>query len=137
MNGFSYIDTSINNIYELTDTDDNKIIIKHYSGINTDNYEIKRVNDNEMKLWFTFSKINNIIYVIINNEHMIEYKKFIRIEQISAINEYDTKIRIRDIGDIKLKNCTSDMVKKALEIMEGYYSKRRSYIRDLMDIIFS
>lgn len=112
---------------------DGKILIKHFTGINTDNFIIKKYNNK--KLDFSFFKLNNIYYININGHHIIDYRKFINIEEISKFNE-DVKIKNSYIGEIILNNCDVDIVQKALEVMADWMKSKQSFLKDFMYFVF-
>ena len=120
------------NITEFKECD-GKILIKEFSGLNSDNFIIKKYN--KKKLEFSFFKINGMYYVNINGHHIIDYKRFINIQKISKTGE-DVKISNPFIGDIILYNCDVDMVYKALTIMSDWIKSRTSIFKDLMYLIF-
>jgi hypothetical protein len=112
---------------------DGKILIKEFSGINSDNFVIKKYN--KKKLEFSFFKINGVYYINLNGHHIIDYKRFINIQKISKIDE-DVKISNPFTGDIILYNCDIDIVHKALTIMSDWIKSKTSIFNDLMYIIF-
>ena len=75
-------------------------------------------------------------YININGHHMIDYKKFVNIQQISKINEDDIKIKNIYVGDIILYNCDIDIVHKALDVMARFMNDKKSFVIDLMYHIF-
>lgn len=117
-----------------------KLIIKQYSGINSDNFIIKKYDGK--KISFSFFKLNGIYYININGEHIIDYKKFINIQQISKIEQDDEKvssIKVKNayIGDIMIHNCDPEIFQKALSVMSNYMKNKSSYVSDLMHFVFS
>lgn len=115
-----------------------KLIIKQYSGINSDNFVIKKFDGK--KISFSFFKLNGIYYISINGDHIIDYKKFINIQQISKIEEKDKqgiKIKNTYIGDIIINNCDPEIFEKALNVMANYMKNKSSYISDLIHFVFS
>jgi hypothetical protein len=116
-----------------------KLIIKQFSGINTDNFVIKKYDGK--KISFSFFKLNGIYYVNINGEHIIDYKKFVNIQQISKVESDDEKssIKIRNgyIGDLVINNCDPEVFQKALNVMSNYMKNKSSYISDLMHFVFT
>lgn len=117
-----------------------KLIIKQYSGINSDNFVIKKYDGK--KITFSFFKLNGIYYVNINGEHIIDYKKFINIQQISKVEYEDEKmssIKIKNayIGDIIIHNCDPEIFQKALNVMANYMKNKSNYVSDLMHFVFS
>ena len=117
-----------------------KLIIKQYSGINSDNFIIKKYDGK--KISFSFFKLNGIYYININGEHIIDYKKFVNIQQISKIEQDDEKvssIKVKNayIGDIMIHNCDPEIFQKALSVMSNYMKNKSSYVSDLMHFVFS
>lgn len=116
-----------------------RLIIKQYSGINTDNFVIKKMDGK--RLSFSFFKINGIHYININGEHIIDYKRFVNIQQISKydITGVDTEsIKVKNgfIGDIIIHNCDPEIFKKSLDIMAKYMKHKNNYISDFIYFIF-
>ena len=116
-----------------------KLIIKQFSGINSDNFVIKKYDGKRIS--FSFCKLNGIYYVNINGEHIIDYKKFVNIQQISKVESDDEKssIKIRNgyIGDLVINNCDPEVFQKALNVMSNYMKNKSSYISDLMHFVFT
>lgn len=121
--------TNKTNVQRETD----KIIIRHFSGINTENFQLKKANGK--KIQFNIFKLNGIYYVNINGEHMMDYRKFINIQSIINDND-DVKIQNVYIGEIKIENCDIDLVKKALVVMAEWMKKNVSWLNYIMYIIF-
>lgn len=113
---------------------DGKLIIKQYSGINTDNFVIKKFDGK--KICFSFFKLNGIYYININGEHIFDYRKFVKIQQISKI-ENDIKIKNTFIGDFVIPNCDPEIFKKSLDIMNNFMKNHRSYINDIVYFFFN
>ena len=118
-----------------------KLIIKQYSGINSDNFVIKKYNGK--KINFSFFKLNGIYYVNINGEHIIDYKRFINIQQISKIeptleNPIENAIKIKNgyIGDIIIYNCDPEIFQKTLSVMASYMKNKNSYMSDFIYFAF-
>jgi hypothetical protein len=122
-----------------------KMIIKQYSGINMDNYIIKKyeksdieLNKQPKKITFSFCKLNGIHYININGEHMIDYKKFVNIQQVSntVINDVPcVKVKNGYIGDIILENCDTEMFHKSLNIMSKYVKNKSNKFFDFVYFI--
>jgi hypothetical protein len=116
-----------------------KLIIKQFSGINSDNFVIKKYDGKRIS--FSFCKLNGIYYVNINGEHIIDYKKFVNIQQISKVESDDEKssIKVKNgyIGDLVINNCDPEVFQKALSVMSSYMKNKSSYISDLMSIVFT
>ena len=105
---------------------DGKLIIKQYSGINTDNFVIKKFDGK--KLCFSFFKLNGIHYISINGDHIIDYKRFIKIQQISKLeNESIPSIKIKNghVGDMIIHNCDTEIFQKALSVMSKYMKNKK------------
>ena len=112
---------------------DGKIIVKQFSGTNTENFIIKKFNGKRLE--FSFFKLNNIYYININGHHIIDYKHFINIQHITKIEE-DVKIKNPYIGEILLKDCDIDIVHRALTIMSDWIKSKQNTINDIMYYIF-
>jgi len=120
------------NVTELKESD-GKILIKQFSGTNTDNFIIKKFNGK--KLEFCFFKLNGIYYVNINGCHIIDYKNFIHIHHISQIQE-NVSIKNSYLGEIILLDCDVDMVYKALTIMSNWIKSKQTIFNDIVYYIF-
>lgn len=112
---------------------DGKILVKQFSGLNTDNFVIKKFNGKRLE--FSFFKLNSIYYISLNGCHIIDYKQFINIKHISKSDE-DVKIKNPYIGDIILLNCDVDIVHKALTIMADWMKSKQSVFKDIMYYMF-
>ena len=141
MDDYLIIDTSLNNtgdtISKIQSFDDNgKILIKQYSGVNTDNFIISKM-DNK-KISFSFFIMNGIYYINLNGEHIMDYNKFIDIKKFSYNqNENCLKITNRHFGDIFIHNCDVDIFKKALSEMNIWMKNKRSVISNLLYYILA
>lgn len=116
---------------------DGRLIIKQYSGLNSDNFIIKKFDGK--RFCFSFFKLNGIHYISINGDHIIDYKTFINIQQISKVEtERDTvKIKNGFIGDITIQNCDPEIIQKALKVMSTYMKNKSSYFSDFMYFMFN
>jgi len=117
-----------------------KLIIKQYSGIGTDNFIIKKFDGK--KINFSFFKLNGIHYININGEHILDYRKFVNIQQISKIEKEDgtsDSIEIKNsfIGNLKLHNCDLEIFKKALDVMNTYMKNHRTYMNDFIYLLMN
>lgn len=112
---------------------DGKILVKQFSGLNTDNFIIKKFNGKRLE--FSFFKLNGIYYININGCHIVDYKHFINIQHISK-SEENVKIKNPYIGDLLLLNCDVDIVHKALTIMSDWMKAKQSMFTDLMYYMF-
>lgn len=114
---------------------DDKLIIKQYSGINSDNFIIKKFDGK--KISFSFFKLNGIHYVSINGDHIIDYKRFINIQQVSKLEDSTIKVTNAYIGDILIHNCDTEIFTKALKTMAKYMSNKKTYMSDFMYFMFN
>lgn len=121
------------NVTEFKESD-GKILIKHFSGTNTDNFIIKKFNGK--RLDFCFFKLNGIFYININGCHIIDYKNFIHIQHISQ-KEQNVSIKNSYIGEIILIDCDVDMVHKALTIMSDWIKSKQSMLNDIIYYVFN
>lgn len=120
------------NVTEFKESD-GKIIVKQFSGTNTENFIIKKFNGKRLE--FSFFKLNNVYYVNINGYHIIDYKHFINIQHITKVEE-DVKIKNHYIGEILIKDCDIDIVHRALTIMSDWIKSKQNTINDIMYYIF-
>ena len=117
-----------------------KLIIKQYSGIGTDNFVIKKFDGK--KINFSFFKLNGIHYININGEHILDYRKFVNIQQISKIEKEDgtsDNIQIKNsfIGNIIIHNCDIEIFKKGLDVMNTYMKNHRTYVNDFIYLLMN
>lgn len=108
---------------------DGKILIKQFSGINTDNFVLKKYND--IRFEFSFFKLNGIYYINLCGHHIIDYKKFIHIQKISQVDQ-NVIIKNAYFGDILIPYCDIDLVKKALVVMNKWMKSKSSIFKDIL-----
>jgi hypothetical protein len=115
---------------------DGKILIKQFSGLNTDNFIIKKFNGKRLE--FSFFKLNGVYYININGCHIVDYKHFINIQHISKDDNDDKNVKIknRSIGDMILIDCDVDIVHKALTVMSDWMKSKQNTFNDFMYYIF-
>jgi hypothetical protein len=132
---FIIVDNHVSKNGDITEfkESDGKILVKHFSGLNTDNFIIKKFNGKRLE--FSFFKINGVYYININGYHIVDYKHFINIQHVSKIDE-NVKIKNISIGDILLIDCDIDMFYKALTIMSEWMKVKQSIFSELMYYIF-
>ncbi len=108
---------------------DGKILIKHFSGLNCDNFVVKKYNGKKME--FSLFKLNGIHYVNLNGHHIIDYKRFVNVQYIC--NEgADVKLRNPCFGEILLKECDAEVVQKAMVLMAVEMKKRSGWFSDFL-----
>lgn len=112
---------------------DGKLIIKHFSGVNTDNFIVKKCNGKQLQ--FSFFKINGIYYVTLNGNHIIDYRKFVHIQSVSNVGD-NVKIYNNYIGSIELQNCDIDVFEKSLHVMADWVKKKSTWWNDFMYHLF-
>jgi hypothetical protein len=112
---------------------DGKILVKHFSGFDTDNFIVKKFNGKKME--FSFFKLNGVYYVNINGHHIIDYKRFINIQEILK-HENAVHIKNSYIGEVVLPECDVDIVHKALVVMADWMKHRSSFSKDMLYYIF-
>lgn len=113
---------------------DGRILIKHFSGVNSENFLVRKVNGKQMQ--FAFIKLHGVYYVNINGHHIIDYKKFRHIQSISDI-DHDVKINNLYIGEIVLLNCDTEIVYKALNVMHKWMKRKSWWLEDLLYYVFN
>lgn len=112
---------------------DGKILIKHFSGTNTDNFILKKFNGKQLQ--FSFFKLNGVHYINLNGYHIIDYKRFINIQQILQIDD-NVKIKNSFFSDIILQNCDVDIVHKALTTMADWMKSKQNIFTDFLYYFF-
>lgn len=115
---------------------DGRMITKQYSGINTDNFIVKKIDGKQLK--FSFFKLNGIHYVDINGEHIVDYKRFVNIQQVSKVKEVDgIKVKNHMVGDITIPNCDTEIFKKSLDVMHRHMKHKNSYWIEFLNMLLS
>lgn len=113
---------------------DGRMIIKQYSGINTENFVVKKMDGKQLK--FSFFKINGIHYIDINGEHIIDYKRFVHIQQISNVKDLDgVKIKNSIVGDIVIHNCDTEIFRKSLDVMQRHMKIKSNFFSEFVNLI--
>ena len=119
--------------YELANCEDtlNKVYIKEYIGINsenstgTQNYVIyKYITPTEkLKLFFVLYKIQTRQYIYINNTHMMECSRFLQIENILSHSNAIIMKNVTVKEEIIIEKCDMDMIKKCINIVQEYKNR--------------
>lgn len=123
----------INNI-EITDTKEKfgEIILKQYSGLNTENFLFRK---EDKKLHISLFKLNGIYYININGEHIIDYRRFKNIQCISQV-ENNIQIKNSYFGQLKISNCDVELFKHSLFVLSEWMKKKTSLISDFLYYLF-
>lgn len=122
-------------VIQMKDYDDeSRILIKYFTGLNTNNWILKKYNGHRIE--FSFFKINGILYINLNNYHIIDYRKFIKLSSIIQ-KEETVIIKNNYIGEISLDNCDTDLFKHALKIMNDWQQQNISLWSYFSYFIFS
>lgn len=127
MNDAEYIIIDNTGLCEI----DNDIIIKHYFGVQCENFILIKESK---RLSFSIFRLNGVYYININGEHIIDYAKLINVYYIKN-QEESVKIKSKHFGEITLDNCNVDLVKKALEIMNRELKKKYKWYKELFFFI--
>jgi hypothetical protein len=132
---FLIIDNHIGKNGDITEfkESDGKILVKQFTGLNTDNFIIKKFNGKRFE--FSFFKLNGIYYININGCHIIDYKHFINIHHITQIDD-NVKIKNPYIGELILYNCDVDIVHKGLTVMSEWMKSKQNAWSDIMYYMF-
>ncbi len=137
MNDFTvvknYINSSGDETAEFTDID-GQLIIKQYSGINSDNYIIKKINTN-LSISFSIFKLNKEYYISINGDNVINYRKFKNIKHIFQLKDC-VVIKNNFLDDVIIRNCDMDIVKRFLSIITGKMKSKGNFIKEFIFNIF-
>lgn len=111
---------------------DGKILVKQFTGVNSENFIVKKVNGKELA--FSFCKLNGVYYVNLNGQHMIDYKKFVNIQSVCNCND-DVRLKNVYVGEIVLQNCDVEIFHRALEVMNAWMSKQTNWFNDIIYFI--
>jgi hypothetical protein len=111
------------------------LVISKYPGLNTENFCIKKESNNK-RLMVSFFIMNGVYYVNLNGCHILDYKRFSCIQQISQ-EENNIKIKNVYFGHIVIANCDVDMMHKALLLMADYVKGKQSILKDILYFIFN
>jgi len=109
------------------------ISITQFSGTNTDNFILRKQNGKHIE--FSFFKLNGIYYVNFNGYHIVDYRKFVKIQQITKDGN-NVIIKIFDMQEIQLSNCDVELVHKAIKLMAEWMKGRSSFLSELLYILF-
>jgi hypothetical protein len=125
----------IDNI-DITNTKekDGEIFIKQYSGLNTENFILKKKSGPSLHI--SIFKLNGIFYININGEHIIDYKRFKNIHFITQSND-DIILKNSYFGQLKITNCDIDIIKKGLFIISEWMKKKTSFFNEIYYFLFS
>jgi hypothetical protein len=112
---------------------DNKksLDIKQYKSSNSN---VILITKDKLQLKLNYYKLNNIVYVNINGEHLFDFKILLLIDCISNINENNTinlNIKHSKLGEIIIKNCNIEMFQKGLHIINEWVNKNKNFLKDL------
>lgn len=133
---FLMVDNHVNNNGDVTTEFkecDGKILIKHFSGLNCENFVVKKYNGKRLE--FSIFCLNGVYYVNLNGHHIIDYKRFINVQYISNEGN-NVKLRNSCFGEITLENCDAEIVQKVMILMASEMKKRSSWFNDILYYIF-
>jgi hypothetical protein len=105
---------------EIIEMGDN-ILLRHTTGVNSENYILAQQNGLQVK--FSVVDIEGMYYVSINNEHVLDYKKFMLFECVKNIGR-DTVIEYVYTDDIVIKNCNVFLIHKMIDILQDNLKKK-------------
>lgn len=129
---FVLINTCSNNLTKIKEVT-GSVVITQYSGLNTDVFVLTK---NEQRLKFAFFKVNSRFYLCLNEDHIVDYHKFLFIDKMVQDNN-DVLIHNNVVGNIKLTNCDIEMVKKSISIMNDYAKPKRNFIKEFLEYILT
>lgn len=129
------VDNTVRGNKTITETVecDGKILIKHYYGSNCENYLL--ITERK-RLLFSIFRLNNIHYINLNGEHIIEYNKFTNINYVRNDGNC-VIINNAFVGDIILNMCDISLVEKALTILDKEMKRRIKWYNELAYYIFN
>jgi hypothetical protein len=119
--------------------DDKSFYSKHYSGHNSENLIIKQ---NNLKIHFSYYRINGMYFVNINGEHVFDFKRLLLIDWMTNI-KYDTdplkcdlKIKNANLGEIIIPNCNVKMFEKGVKEINQWIKKQSNIVKDIYNFVF-
>lgn len=114
-----------------------EISVKHTNNGTADKFV---VSTSSKKLELTFFKANGIYFVNINNAHIIDYKQFAKVKNITQMhNGKDITLSIGSgsaSASLLIKDCDVEMIQKALIVMSEFMKTKSSLYKDLIYILF-
>lgn len=110
-----------------------KVNVEHSKSGTSDKFV---VSTPEKKLEFTFFKANGIYFVNINNMHIIDYKQFCKVKNITQMNNGKDITLSIGTSTLLLKDCDVQMIQKALIVMSDFMKTKSSLYKDLMYVLF-
>ncbi len=105
--------------------------IKQYKSYNTN---VLLITKDKLQLKLNYYKLNNMVYVNINGEHLFDFKILLLIDLITNINENNTtniNIKHSKLGEIIIKNCNVEMFQKGLHIINEWVNQNKNFFKDL------
>ena len=130
-------DTNENNINENNINDENSIYSKHFTGHNCENLIIKQGN---LKIHFSYYRINGMYFVNINNENVFDFKRLLFIDWMrnekSENNNCDLKIQNSNFGEIIIPNCNVKIFEKGIKEIHQWIKKQSNLIKDIYNFVF-
>jgi hypothetical protein len=112
---------------------DNKksLNVKQYKSYNSN---VVLITKDKLQLKLNYYKLNNIVYVNVNGEHLFDFKILLLIDWTSNINNDDTThlcIKHSKLGEIIIKNCNVEMFQKGLHVINEWVNKNKNFFKDL------
>lgn len=109
---------------------DGKLIVQHFSGINCDNYIVKKQCGK--KLHYSFFKMNGIYYVSLNGEHIVDYKKFC--DGLMHVSNQGSSVVVTNtfFGKITLIDCDTDIIYKSLQLMKQWMKGKTNFFSNIL-----
>ncbi len=114
-------------------------VISENNGINVKQYKCYNSNvlvltKNNLKVKFNYYKLNGIVFININGDHLFDFKTLLLIDMLENIKEEDkTNLSIKHsrLGEIKIKNCNVEIFEKGLCIINEWIEKNKNFFKDL------
>jgi hypothetical protein len=109
-----------------------KIMVKHFMGVNTDNYILSKQNG--LSIQFSMFRINGIYFVNLNGCHIIDYRQFSQGLQKMSENKDTCEILLRNryFGEIVLRKCDLELMHKAIHMMRDWMKGKTSFIKNFL-----
>lgn len=120
------------------DSTDKSFYSKHYLGHNSENLIIKQKN---LKIHFSYYRINGMYFVNINGEHVFDFKRLLLIDWMTNVKNENTddcnlKIKNANLGEIIIPNCNVKMFEKGIKEIHQWIKKQSNIVKDIYNFVF-
>lgn len=114
-------------------------VIEHKKGIHVKQYKSYNSNvllltKDNLKIKFNYYKLNSIVFININGEHLFDFKVLLLIDMLTNISNIDStnlSIKHSKLGEIIIQNCNVEMFEKGICIINEWVEKNKNFFKDL------